>query len=804
MSNQTVAAGAAPESGQPGHVSVDLFQGWSPAAPPSASASAASDVAMHLKRSSSHEGSSNTANAAPAFQSISFPSKDTGLTAALYAHTTQDDEEELERIKLLPPSKRPGVSHAKKTPPNHIKRPRNAYIIFRSHTVSQKLIPKEVEHDHRNISRIIAHMWKSLSPEDRAHYEQMAKEEKERHKLFFPDYRYQPTTRREGVSKRNVKKLENGEEECQEIADIILKAQGKDGVVVRAGPSKAMKRAREATRSCRKKSTTAKPARKRARTTKSTDAEPEPSEQTLETVFLHPSPSHSPNSAASAGCGAVPAPSPEPFRLSRTSSIDEGEGHTLAETSPSMDHLLERRASSVPLLRPCSPPPPFVLESPLSLVEGAQTSDASADVAHASVGLAGPSVMPAPAWKGRKAQPPPIPNTWQHCSYDDQSLPSPRSFDALATFGKTPMGRPRTACPSTPSSGSFRGFFHPWAYEEGTESMLISPMTASFQDLRRRSSLARSGLVAGRRPGSFGFDPHSYAATRGETDVRSHGLGGTEDRSFPEVPLFDQAVQAAALSLESEASAGDVVEVNSFAFDPALEGEGCESVPSSTYASQYGHASLPSIRSPRASFSGSTLAAAARDWASMKRRRSKLEHQRSIEPFSESVSTSTESLASDDQARFEAAPRAGDRADSYRPSLEESVERAVMLALGKDTGSGSERGGRNSKIVQQILSSLSAELSLQQLPAYPRELGSTSPAPRPMASKPSSSSLAEPSRRSSLRNSCGSLPSYKPSQYGSGSAAARPLPSPLQLIMSNHELSSEAYSHSHPSSQHCN
>ncbi len=177
-----------------------------------------------------------------------------------------------------------------------------------------------MENDHRNISRIIAHMWKSLAPEDRAHYEQIAKEEKERHKQLFPNYRYQPTTRRTEVSKRNVKKLENGEEECQEIADIILKAQGKDGVVVRSGPSKAVKRAREATRR-----DSSAPRTKRAKATKSKSAKASPAESAaedvLQTVFLQPSPSHSPTATigSAGGLGSADALSPEPFRLASTS-----------------------------------------------------------------------------------------------------------------------------------------------------------------------------------------------------------------------------------------------------------------------------------------------------------------------------------------------------------------------------------------------------------------------------------------------------------------------------------------------------
>ncbi|SPO25672.1 related to pheromone response factor Prf1 [Ustilago trichophora] len=826
MSNHTDTTNAAVGSERRGHVAVDLFQGWSTDAQPSSSSKVAQGSLQQdpvaFKRSPSQDGAISAIEvAAPLFQSISFPKKETILAASLYTGLKDEDAQELDKIKRIPPSKRPGVSHAKKTPPNHIKRPRNAYIIFRSHTVAQKLIPKEVEHDHRNISRIIAHMWKSLAPEERAHYEQIAKEEKEKHKQLFPNYRYQPTTRRTGVNKRNVKKLENGEEECQEIADIILKAQGKHGVILRSGPSKAIKRAREATRQTN--STTAPP-RKRAKVNKSNQSsriELPPAEQMLETVFLHPSPSNSPTSGASTGPGAVQIPSPEPFRLaSRTPSIDQGQPEALAEPRPVTPNLLGRRASSVPLSRPCSPPPPFVLANAQPLQEthvsnvGFDREDGG-ETSHTQTGFSDQLVMPAPAWKGRKAQPPPIPNTWQLCSYDDQSLPSPRSFDGLGQSSKNAMGRPRTAFPSTPSSGTFRGFFHPWAYEQGNESMLVSPMTACFQDVRRRSSLVRSGLVAARRPGSFGMDAHGQATGRtAETAEGSHSLLSAADPRLSDIELFDQAARAAAMSLESEAQTSDTANSNDFAFDPALEGEGCEPAPSSSLPVQMSLAGLNSVQSPtaspRPSFSGSTLAAAARDWASIKRRRSKMEqqqhqyhhqHQRSvIEPVNDMNTLPIDLSATCGQGRIEAEPLT-----LYRASLEESVERAVMSALGKDTGCGADRGERNSKIVQQILTSLSAELALQQQQQQQQQpsstYGSELEAPRHTASK-ASSPIIEHSRRASQRSHCGSASPLKPShQYFTGTAMTKPLPSPLQLVMSNHELSSDL---SHASSQHCN
>ncbi|MBW0471456.1 hypothetical protein O181_011171 [Austropuccinia psidii MF-1] len=88
-------------------------------------------------------------------------------------------------------------SHARKTPPGHVKRPRNAFILFRSHACSSNLIPPTVEKDHRQISRIVSHMWRNLPASERLKWERDAEAEKELHRKLHPDYRYKPVYRKE-------------------------------------------------------------------------------------------------------------------------------------------------------------------------------------------------------------------------------------------------------------------------------------------------------------------------------------------------------------------------------------------------------------------------------------------------------------------------------------------------------------------------------------------------------------------------------------------------------------------------------
>lgn len=128
------------------------------------------------------------------------------------------------------PKKRPHSSHTRKRSPGYVKRPCNAFILFRSHAVANQLIPKEVEKDHRNISRIISYMWRSLSPEERRLWDIAAEEERERHRQLHPDYKYRPSTRRTNVQRRNVRRSSGTARQCESIANAILKACGREGV----------------------------------------------------------------------------------------------------------------------------------------------------------------------------------------------------------------------------------------------------------------------------------------------------------------------------------------------------------------------------------------------------------------------------------------------------------------------------------------------------------------------------------------------------------------------------------------------
>lgn len=113
--------------------------------------------------------------------------------------------------------------------PDHIPRPRNAFMIYRSEFYRMDLMTPDVERDHRIISRVIGMCWKKLSAGEKKIWFEKAAEEKRAHQLKYPDYRFRPQCGGEPKQKRNVKR--NGPKElkrCAALADAIVDGQEMD------------------------------------------------------------------------------------------------------------------------------------------------------------------------------------------------------------------------------------------------------------------------------------------------------------------------------------------------------------------------------------------------------------------------------------------------------------------------------------------------------------------------------------------------------------------------------------------------
>ncbi|WVF68219.1 hypothetical protein IAT40_002984 [Kwoniella sp. CBS 6097] len=124
-----------------------------------------------------------------------------------------------------PPAKK--KSHARKQPEGHIKRARNAFILFRKHITDSNLIPPSVEVKHQNISVVAAKMWKEAPQEVRQKFQEQARIEKEEHQRKYPGYRYQPVFRRTDIIRRRVRKDPAEDEKVDAVAEALI--QGKAG-----------------------------------------------------------------------------------------------------------------------------------------------------------------------------------------------------------------------------------------------------------------------------------------------------------------------------------------------------------------------------------------------------------------------------------------------------------------------------------------------------------------------------------------------------------------------------------------------
>ena len=107
----------------------------------------------------------------------------------------------------------------KKGDEDYIKRPENAFILFRRKCCEDRqLAHEEAAHSaegpakkqrQADLSKTISQQWKSLSPEERQYWEDLAKEKKKEHEMMYPNYVYRPQ-RTKGKDDKSKKKAIKG------------------------------------------------------------------------------------------------------------------------------------------------------------------------------------------------------------------------------------------------------------------------------------------------------------------------------------------------------------------------------------------------------------------------------------------------------------------------------------------------------------------------------------------------------------------------------------------------------------------
>jgi hypothetical protein len=136
--------------------------------------------------------------------------------------------------------------HTRKKSDNHIPRPPNAFILFRSSFIKSQRVSTEVETNHSTLSKIIGMTWKNLSDDERQIWRHKAMDAVAEHKRNFPLYAFRPKHSRvakkgAGSSsatdsepmqqpkskKRKVREVYQDPRRCEKIAELLV--EGKKG-----------------------------------------------------------------------------------------------------------------------------------------------------------------------------------------------------------------------------------------------------------------------------------------------------------------------------------------------------------------------------------------------------------------------------------------------------------------------------------------------------------------------------------------------------------------------------------------------
>ncbi|KAF9266040.1 hypothetical protein L218DRAFT_997381 [Marasmius fiardii PR-910] len=126
-------------------------------------------------------------------------------------------------------------AHSKKKPENHIPRPPNAFILFRSSFIKSQHVSTEVETNHSTLSKIIGLTWQNLPEDERRVWHAKAKQALDDHKRKFPQYAFRPlhSKGKGGTEKRKVREVGPKDlKRCAKIAELLV--EGKKGLDLNA------------------------------------------------------------------------------------------------------------------------------------------------------------------------------------------------------------------------------------------------------------------------------------------------------------------------------------------------------------------------------------------------------------------------------------------------------------------------------------------------------------------------------------------------------------------------------------------
>jgi hypothetical protein len=98
----------------------------------------------------------------------------------------------------------------KKGDEDYVKRPENAFILFRRKCCEDRQAESAdapgKKQRQADLSKMISQQWKSLTPEERHYWEELAKEKKKEHEQMYPNYVYRPQRSKDKDGRLKTKK----------------------------------------------------------------------------------------------------------------------------------------------------------------------------------------------------------------------------------------------------------------------------------------------------------------------------------------------------------------------------------------------------------------------------------------------------------------------------------------------------------------------------------------------------------------------------------------------------------------------
>jgi hypothetical protein len=117
----------------------------------------------------------------------------------------------------------------KKGDEDYVKRPENAFILFRRKCCEDRQQAEDVsasdgptkKQRQADLSKTISQQWKSLSAEERQFWEQMAKDKKKEHEQLYPNYVYRPQRAKDKDGKTKNKKSKKIDEDTGSLSFVV-------------------------------------------------------------------------------------------------------------------------------------------------------------------------------------------------------------------------------------------------------------------------------------------------------------------------------------------------------------------------------------------------------------------------------------------------------------------------------------------------------------------------------------------------------------------------------------------------------